>query len=307
MYEGRELFISNLPWSADWKELKQLFSQYGSVESVRIPKKIDGSSKGIGFVVYRHKEDASKGLDLNMTSWKGRTISVVESTNDTAKRQTLTIAPNTQRTSASPATGLSSTNGEAHNTTSPTPFATNKKEEIQSRTLALLNVPDTVNDARVRALVEPYGKLVRIVLRPDHQGAIVEYMEQSSVGKASLALEGYDITPGRPLGVGTVDDMKQLKAEKRHDKIGGVPKKSTAALSPPPLVRRPGLGIRRRGGRGGLGVKSEGIESRRERATRDNYVNGDKVIEEHRKEGQGVKSKSNADFKALLNEGGVEP
>ena len=300
MYDGRELFISNLPWSANWKELKQLFSQYGSVEGARIPKKVDGSSKGIGFVVYRHKEDAIKGLALHMTHWKGRTINVVESTNDTAKRQASIVAINSQRTTASPAAEPSLTNGGTHSTPSPTMPVTNKKEEIQSRTLALLNVPDTVNDARIRELVEPYGKLMRVVLRPDHQGAIVEYEELSSVGKASLALEGYDITPGRTLGVGTVDDMKQLKAEKRHDKIRGTPSKSIVDLSTPPSVRRSGLGIGRRGGKGGLGVKKGGAGLIAERATNDFHVNGGEVTEESRKEGRGVKSKSNADFKAML-------
>ena len=296
MYEGRELFVSNIPWSATWKQLKQLFAQFGSVEGARVPKKVDGSSKGIGYVVYRHKEDALKGLALNMTSWNGRIINVVESTNDAAKRHVSIVTSKSQRTTASPAPEPSFTNGETHSPASPKPPASNKREDIQSRTLALLNVPDTINDARVRALVEPYGDLVRVVLRPDHQGAIVEYKDQPSVGKAALALEGHAIAPDRTLRVGTVEEMKQLRAEKRDGKIAGASRKSTTALPTPTLVRRPGTGAGRRGGRGGLGLKREGKES----ATIGGRVTETDAVEKDEKQEHGSKPKSNADFKAMM-------
>lgn len=55
MYEGRELYLANLDWNATKKEIKQAFSKYGNVENVRIPTKVDGSSKGIGYVVFSNK------------------------------------------------------------------------------------------------------------------------------------------------------------------------------------------------------------------------------------------------------------
>ena len=55
MYEGRELFLANLHWQATLGDLKRGFSKYGTVETVRIPKKIDGRSKGIGYVVFSNK------------------------------------------------------------------------------------------------------------------------------------------------------------------------------------------------------------------------------------------------------------
>ena len=54
IYEGRELYISNVDWNATVKDIKQAFSKYGKVESVRLPKKVDGTSKGMGFVVFSH-------------------------------------------------------------------------------------------------------------------------------------------------------------------------------------------------------------------------------------------------------------
>ena len=301
MYEGRELFIANLPWIATWKDLKEFFSQYGSVEGARVPRKVDGSSKGIGFVAFRHKEDAIKALASNLTSWKGRVINVVVSTNDNTKRQASIITSNSQRTSASPAPNAQMTNGDAHSAASPTPLSANKRGEIQSRTFALLNIPDTVNDTRIRALVEPHGELVRVVLRPDHQGAIIEFKDQTSVGKASLALDGYEIVPGRVIRVGSVEEMKQLKAEQRYDRLGTGSKVSAAAISAPALVRRPGQTAGKRGGRGGLGIKRGGVGHTGDMATTDRQgkgavLNGEK---ENATEASG-KPRSNADFKAMM-------
>src|SRR6185437_3180380 len=95
------------------------------------------------------------------------------------------------RTSASPSAEV---NGDGSN-------VVETSGERGNRTLGLMNIPDTVNDARIRALVEPFGQLIKIVLRPDHQGAIVEFADVNDAGKASLALEGKEIVPGRPLHV----------------------------------------------------------------------------------------------------------
>ena len=55
MYEGREIHVSNVDWKANENDLKELFSRYGMVESARIPRKVDGSSKGFGYVVFSSK------------------------------------------------------------------------------------------------------------------------------------------------------------------------------------------------------------------------------------------------------------
>ena len=142
----------------------------------------------------------------------------------------------------------------------------------------MLNVPDTVNDARIRLLTEPYGELVKILLRPDHQGAIVEYKDQASVGKASLGLEGHEIAQGRYLSVGTVQDLKQQKEEVRTDKLTARPKKNVTALPTPSQVRRPGMGAGRRGGKGGLGVKRGGVGLDGDRAKTNGGISSHLVL-----------------------------
>ncbi len=55
LYEGREVYVANVDWFASEAELKELFSKYGTVERVRIPRTLSGRSKGTAFVVFSTK------------------------------------------------------------------------------------------------------------------------------------------------------------------------------------------------------------------------------------------------------------
>ena len=243
---------------------------------------------------------------MNLTHFKNRILNVMVSTNDQAKRQeTRIVTQSSQRSTASPGPDnhpvAVDRNGRGAASPTPPVAAQSKRAEIQSRTIALLNIPDTVNEARIRALAEPYGELVKVSLRLDHQGVILEYKDVTSVGRASLGLEGQEIAPGRHIGVGTVEELKQQKAEYRSDKIAvGAAKKEAAKLQGPAPVRGPNQPGAKRGGRGGLGFKRGGVGLSGQRATKDGegkeaVLNGD----EHGGEDQG-KAKSNADFKAMF-------
>ena len=46
-----DIYVGNIPWKVDDDELKELFSQYGEVESATVIKYKDTNrSKGFGFV-----------------------------------------------------------------------------------------------------------------------------------------------------------------------------------------------------------------------------------------------------------------
>lgn len=242
---------------------------------------------------------------MNLTKLGDRVLNVSISTNDMSKRKQNRIIISTstsQRGTASPAPHM---NGDTHSVASPTPpinsAGQSKFSEIQSRTLALLNIPDTVNDARIRALTEPFGILVKISLRPNHQGAIIEYRNEASVGKASLALEGHEIAPERRIRVGTVDEMNQHKAEYRSDRIpvGAAAKTSNTQLQGPAPIRRPGQPGTRRGGKGGLGIKRGGVGLSGPRARNDGEGKDVEISGTGDGEERG-KAKSNADFKAIF-------
>ena len=256
---------------------------------------------------------------MNLTRFKSRVLSVSPSTNNIAKRQATTIInPANSRSSNSPTPDLHVANGPEATSTAGSPASQSSATQThppsaydrQSRTIALLNVPDTVTSDRIRALAEPYGALVKVQLRPDHQGAILEYVDAGSTGRAGLALDGHEIEPNRKLRVSTVPEMLREKAEVKSSRIGDVPKKKqhTASLLQPSIpIRRPAQPGSRRGGRGGLGVKRGGVGLSGERGTGDGAgkeaaVNGSG--EDHHGEEEGpersVKAKSNADFQAMF-------
>lgn len=55
MYEEREIHISNIHFDARENDLKELFSKYGTIETVRIPSKVNGEHRGFGFIVFSKK------------------------------------------------------------------------------------------------------------------------------------------------------------------------------------------------------------------------------------------------------------
>ena len=59
LYDGRQVFVTNVPWRATEEEVTALFSKHGKVEKVRIPLKVDGTSKGMAYVVYTTKASSA--------------------------------------------------------------------------------------------------------------------------------------------------------------------------------------------------------------------------------------------------------
>ncbi|KAI4200547.1 MAG: hypothetical protein LQ346_002346 [Caloplaca aetnensis] len=307
LQEGREVHIRGLDWAVTESELEAAFSKYGTVEQTRIPRDMAGKSKGFAFVVFSTSEQANAALDLNNTRLKSRIMSVTIASKAAAKRQATTIIQSASRSTVSPSPDVTTANGDHANAASPPPSMNNKTKahyaDIQDRTVALLNVPDTVNDARIRTLAEPYGPLVKIVLRPDHQGAEVEFKNVSDAGKAALGIDGHEITPGRSLRVGTVGELRKQKAEKKRDKVGGVAdakKDTTAGFQSNVAIGRPRqVGISRGRG-GGLGVKRDGSSS----IFASGRTANSKVALDHDTRGtsnaQAGPGKSNADFKNIF-------
>ncbi|KAI9783872.1 MAG: Splicing factor [Candelina submexicana] len=318
LHEGRELHIANLDRAATEADLERSFDQYGTVESVRIPKNMAGKSKGFAFVVFRSKEEANAALDANLSQIKSRKVQVTLSVANPAKRQATTIIDFSERSSTSPSPDTVESNGiNRPSSTPPTPqesalnSAKVTKEEIRSRTIALMNVPDTVNDARIRHLVECYGPLKKVVLRPDHQGAIIEFDDAKAAGNAALGLERRELVPGRPIHTGTLPEMMKHGAEKKHDRIT-VGKENKAALNKitPSMsvsmpIKRPNQPGAKRGGRGGLGIMREGVGLRGPRGRdgagneKDGKIKEGEAKVDDMTEGTEA-PKSNADFKAMF-------
>ncbi len=77
---GRNLYVGNLPYSANQQTLQDAFSQCGTVDSVKVITDRDtGQSKGFGFVEMSSDAEAQKAIqELNGSSLDGREITVNE-------------------------------------------------------------------------------------------------------------------------------------------------------------------------------------------------------------------------------------
>ena len=69
--------VRNVAFQARPKEIRELFSPFGSVKAVRIPKKFDGKSRGYAFVEYATKQEAKAAMEaLSHSHLYGRRLVV---------------------------------------------------------------------------------------------------------------------------------------------------------------------------------------------------------------------------------------
>jgi len=75
-----KLYVGNLSYETTGEQLKELFSQFGTVESANvIIEKHTGRSKGFGFVEFGNEEEAKKAIEgLNEKEFMGRNLSVAQ-------------------------------------------------------------------------------------------------------------------------------------------------------------------------------------------------------------------------------------
>ncbi|KAJ6782659.1 hypothetical protein PWT90_00212 [Aphanocladium album] len=283
--EGREVHVANLDSAVVESDVRDIFSKYGKVTRVNIPRGFSGKSRGFCFLDFETKEQAEKAVaELNNTKFRHQILQVSLSKVSKVKTTAKTVA-----SQAVDADGDSS-------------METGKKngaEDISARTIALLGLPDTVNDARVQKLVEPFGAVVRLVMQPAHGGAVIEFADAASAGKAALQLnsvkyEGYTLRTGSP------EELRHAKAErgdgqsaaKPNDRQatqgGGANRKpaTTSGFMPAPSgLRRPAAS--RPGPKRGLGfAPRKAVASAADSAPKEAANAGPK--------------KSNADFKAMF-------
>jgi RNA recognition motif-containing protein len=71
--------VGNLEYSTTNEELEELFASEGNVISAKVIRRLDGKSKGFGYVEMETEDEATKAIEkLNQTEFKNRTIYVNE-------------------------------------------------------------------------------------------------------------------------------------------------------------------------------------------------------------------------------------
>lgn len=76
-----DIFVGSIPFKSTEKDLRELFEQHGTVESVKIViDKVSRQNKGFGFVTMPNDAEASKAIKaLNKSDMMGRTLEVSRS------------------------------------------------------------------------------------------------------------------------------------------------------------------------------------------------------------------------------------
>ncbi|PCH57692.1 MAG: hypothetical protein COC15_00590 [Legionellales bacterium] len=71
------LFVGNVDYKMSTKELQEIFSSYGKIDSVSIPvNRNTGRAKGYGFVTFVSSNDAKRALKVDGHEVNGRTLQV---------------------------------------------------------------------------------------------------------------------------------------------------------------------------------------------------------------------------------------
>ena len=76
----KEIFVGNLIYGLNEKDLWRLFKQFGRIVSVRIIRdREENLSRGFGFVKYREEKDAKRAIkEMNDVYYEGRVLTVAE-------------------------------------------------------------------------------------------------------------------------------------------------------------------------------------------------------------------------------------
>ena len=76
-----DIYVGNLPWSANDDDLREMFQSFGEVEGARvILDRETGRSRGFGFVQMPNAEEANQAIQsLNGSDYNGRPLRVNES------------------------------------------------------------------------------------------------------------------------------------------------------------------------------------------------------------------------------------
>jgi RNA recognition motif-containing protein len=77
---NNKIYVGNLNYNTTEDELRNMFSQYGTIESVNIiTDRFSGQSKGFGFIEMADADEAQQAIDgMNQQELGGRTLKVNE-------------------------------------------------------------------------------------------------------------------------------------------------------------------------------------------------------------------------------------
>lgn len=84
--EVYEIFFGELSYDADEEDIRKHFEECGDIINIKLLTRMDGKSKGKGFIKLSSKEAQEKALDLHDSEMMGRRIVVEKPANPTVKK-----------------------------------------------------------------------------------------------------------------------------------------------------------------------------------------------------------------------------
>ncbi|KIX94972.1 uncharacterized protein Z520_09282 [Fonsecaea multimorphosa CBS 102226] len=278
--DGRTIFVGHLPFKATAEDVEKHFTKYGAIEQLRLPKDQKNSSRnrGIAFLTFANAGEAQAALSMHGVEFQGRKLTVNISEGDS--RPAKSINGRSKSPSLPPDT--------ASDTTSVT--KTVDQDTIESRrqrTVVICDVPDIVNESRIKAVAEKIAPVRKVILKTNHQGAFIEFESIPDAGRAMIELDNLEITPGRHIRVTTEKDMLQQEREHKTDQFARRPAPNAVTPANGPVRRPAQPGVRRKGGH--LGQRSSALHGSNEKESSS--------ADTEKESGK----KTNEDFRNMIN------
>ncbi|KAK4503677.1 hypothetical protein PRZ48_004592 [Zasmidium cellare] len=280
--EGREIIVKNIDRDTPEEEVKALFAPYGHLEKVNLLRLVNNKLTGTGFFVYSSTDEATAAIEaMNNKPFRDRVLHVQLSDpkgraapTERARREDVIVKKGGASASPEPDVEMKEPGQREH-----------ERHDAKERKVAILNLPDTVNNARIQTAMEHFGPVKKIQLRREKDGAIVEFENVNDAFKAKLGGDLSSLGPQASIGeVSTLMKVGTFSLE--HKKANGsapATSSGSALAFVPASTTRGGRG--RGGRRGGLGFKTRG--------------GGFASAAPKEAEGEGSK-KSNSDFRSML-------
>ncbi|XP_063236385.1 RNA-binding protein 28 [Bacillus rossius redtenbacheri] len=207
------ILVKNLPFKATEADVRRLFSRFGKVSEVRLPRRDDGSPVGCGFVQFPGRDKAARAIaGLSGTEFMGRTLDVslalskltyIIARPDGVPAPGTTTAPGDEEGGSDDAGQVKEELEEVVVKEEPVDEVAEqvggqkkKEKPVQKRgRLIVRNLPFKVTEANFKEHFEQFGQVheVKLLRRPDGKlvgCGFVQFTWKQNAAKAILKTSG---------------------------------------------------------------------------------------------------------------------
>mmetsp|Transcript_71770 Transcript_71770/g.202715 ORF Transcript_71770/g.202715 Transcript_71770/m.202715 type:complete len:298 (+) Transcript_71770:488-1381(+) len=182
------VYVGNLDTMVTEQEIMQIFSPFGMVTGIDMPK--EGTppvTKGFAFVEYAQQGSADKAIQVLQDFFlNGRRMRVGQPT--AQKRQTASPGVIPQMAQTMPSGGGVSSDPAA------------VMSAAERRRIAVSNIPQDTQQASIQTIFQTFGMITRVDVIPDasatlvHSGTfVVEFASEASAAQAFQAMQGFKL------------------------------------------------------------------------------------------------------------------